>query len=106
MNCKDFEKKIPAFISGDLSIKELKEFFAHIEACGECKEELSIQILVSESMLRLQDGDAFDLRNEINKHMEAARERIRRYDVARKISVIIGLTALVAVLILVIIFAF
>ena len=108
MDCKEFEKEIPAFIAGNLSIKELKQFLSHMEKCAECKEELSIQILVSESMLRLEDGDAFDLRDEIGRRIREANERIRKNKVTKKVAFITGLIVLVAALIAVpiVLFAF
>ena len=99
MNCKEFEKMIPVFIEGNLSIKELKEFLFHMEKCAECKEELSIQILVNESMLRLEDGDAFDLRDEIGKRIRAAKARIEKHKKNKKIITIAGVVVLIAALI-------
>ena len=107
MDCKEFEKEIPAFIAGNLSIKELKQFLSHMEKCAECKEELSIQILVTESMIRLEDGNAFDLRDEIGRRIREANERIRKNKANKKAAVITGLILLVmALIVAVLLFAF
>ena len=47
MNCKEFEKNIPDFISGKLDFLTLQEFGEHMEKCPGCKEELVIQFLVT-----------------------------------------------------------
>ena len=56
---------IPAFLEDELDTEDLHEFIEHIDKCNECKEELSIQILVSEGMARLETGNVFDLQNEL-----------------------------------------
>ena len=50
MNCKEFEKNIPDFISGKLDFLTLQEFGEHMRECPGCKEELVIQFLVTEGM--------------------------------------------------------
>ena len=72
MACKEIEKMIPLFLSDDLDTEDLREFMEHIEKCGECKEELSIQFLVLEGMSRLELGNVFDLQNELKYRMENA----------------------------------
>ncbi len=81
MNCKEFEKKIPAYIEQKLPYAELKEFCRHAGQCGECKEELTIQYLTTEGIQRLEDGGAFDLQKELDQHEADARRRIRFHDV-------------------------
>ena len=65
MTCKEAEKLIPVFLEDDLDTDDLREFMEHIEECGECKEELSIQFLVKEGLSRLEAGSVFDLKNEL-----------------------------------------
>lgn len=77
MDCKEFEKLIPDFIAGALDYPTLKQFSAHMEECRECREELTIQFLVTEGIQRLEDGSAFDLQKELNGRMEDARRRVR-----------------------------
>ena len=49
----------------------------HIENCDECKEELSIQFLVSEGMSRLENGNVFDLKSELDDKMNVAGQRLQ-----------------------------
>ena len=53
MTCRQAEKLIPLYLSGELDTKELKDFARHMEQCTVCTEELSVQYLVAEGMNRL-----------------------------------------------------
>lgn len=76
MNCKEAEKKIPSFLRDDLDGSKLEEFVEHIENCSECKEELSIQFLVVEGLERLEEGNNFNLQEELLMKLEDAEHRI------------------------------
>lgn len=77
MDCKQAEKKIPAFLRGELEGRRLAEFVEHIEDCPECMEELSIQFLVTEGMEQLEKGNSFNLQEELHERMEDAGRHIR-----------------------------
>lgn len=77
MDCKEFEKRIPDFIARRLDYPALKRFSEHMEKCGNCKEELVIQFLVTEGMQRLEDGNAFDLQSELDQRLEEAKRKLR-----------------------------
>ena len=47
MDCKAAEKLIPDFIRGRMETRTAKHFLSHVEKCPSCKEELSIQFLVT-----------------------------------------------------------
>lgn len=76
MNCKEAEKKIPTFLQDDLDGIKLEEFVEHVESCPECKEELSIQFLVTEGLERLEGGNNFNLQEELLMKLEGAEHRI------------------------------
>ncbi len=40
MNCKEFEKKTPDYLAGELDPAALQEYEAHIAGCGVCREEV------------------------------------------------------------------
>ncbi len=101
MDCKECEKLIPAFISDSLHIKKSLSFLEHVEKCEECKEELAIQILIAEGMVRLEEGSAFDLQNEIAKKMQAARKTIKIHKFLKSVKIIMELCALLAIGILI-----
>ena len=78
MKCKDAEKMIPQFLEDELDTEDLHDFLEHIGKCEECKEELSIQFLVTEGLAHLEAGSVFDLKNELRMQMEGA-ERILKF---------------------------
>ena len=67
MNCKEVEKNIPRFLRKECSAKEEIALLEHIIHCSECKEELSIQFLLTEGINRLENGESFDLNKELDK---------------------------------------
>lgn len=78
MECREFEKSIPAFLKNSLDFVSMEEFQAHMNSCPSCKEELSIQFLVTEGMKHLESGDNFDLDYEFNTRVEASRRYNKR----------------------------
>lgn len=85
MNCKEAEKKIPFFLNDELDGDGLAEFVEHIEACPECKEELSIQFLVAEGLEQLEQGNSFNLQEALMETLESADDRIRINRILRHI---------------------
>lgn len=77
MKCKETEKMIPLFLEDELDTDDLRDFMDHIESCEECKEELSIQFLVSEGMARLETGNVFNLQSELKMQMEGAEHTLK-----------------------------
>lgn len=76
MDCKEAEKKIPSFLQDELDGSRLEEFVEHVEHCPECKEELSIQFLVAEGLERLEEGNNFNLQEELHMKLAGAWHRI------------------------------
>lgn len=77
MTCKETERNIPYFLHDELDGRKLAEFVEHIENCPECKEELTIQFLVTEGMGKLEEGDDFNLQKALFVKMENAWQRVR-----------------------------
>ena len=98
LDCKECERLIPDFIEGNLEYFALKHFCDHIKSCQECKEELTIQFLVTEGMARLEDGDAFDLNRELDKRLEEAKRRINRSDKVLNFGALLELISMVGIL--------
>ncbi len=65
MECQNFEQEIQLFIDDQLTGNQLQAFIAHIEVCHNCYEEMEISYLLKEALLRLEDGEAFDLHSEL-----------------------------------------
>ena len=98
MTCKDVEKLIPIFIKDELNYRELEQFIDHIENCPDCKEEMSIQFLVTEGMVRLEDGSAFDLNLELRNLMEVSKAKIRVHKGMQYLGIGLEVAALVVIL--------
>ncbi len=79
MDCKETNKRMTDFLNHDLNSRELKGFMEHIFSCKDCKEELSIQFLIQEGMVRLEEGSTFDLQSELDRLLEEARRRMIFY---------------------------
>ena len=77
MTCKEAEKLIPLFLDDDLDNHDLSDFLYHVEACPDCREELTIHFLVKVGMKRLEDGNTFNLREELDALLRDANKRLK-----------------------------
>lgn len=78
MDCRETEQLIQKYINRELEAKKLADFVQHIEECGSCREELEINFLVQEGLLRLESGQSFDLHYELMKRLDESNKRIER----------------------------
>lgn len=76
MTCKEAEKMIPAFLDQTLDEDKLELLMHHIDICENCKEELSIQLLVSEGMDRLESGSSFNLKGSVERRVNMGKRQI------------------------------
>ncbi len=98
MNCKKFERCIPDFINKTMDFKLLEDFCQHMEQCEGCREELDIQFLVTESLQRLEDGDAFDLQNELNGRLEEAKHKLKLHHLFIRIGIVLEILVTLVIL--------
>ncbi len=98
MTCKEFEKIIPDYMQKKLDFMAEKQFVEHLHACPTCREELNIQFLVEEGLVRLEDGRAFDLQKEIKELLKESDKKIRVHEKAVKSGKIVEVIIMVAVL--------
>lgn len=78
LDCHQFDKMIPDFLEDRLDNQKLDEFLTHMDHCDECREELSIQFLVSAGMPKLETGETFHLQKELTAAVTQARTRLHR----------------------------
>lgn len=78
MTCKEFEKLIPDFVAKKLDYLTLKEFYAHMQSCEDCKEELTINFLVKDGLQKLENGDAYDLQKEWGNRVDETKRSLVR----------------------------
>lgn len=105
MNCKRFEGLIPDFVDKKLDYATTKQFLEHMNGCTQCKEELNIQFLVNEGLIRLEEGEAFDLQTEMHELLGSARKKIRtheRFMKHGKVAELIVMLAIAAVVVAII----
>ncbi len=89
---------IPQFLADDLTTEELREFMEHIENCTDCKEELTIEFLVSEGLVRLENGAVFDLQKELSERIATAERYLHwRENVQMLLYILEGLVAVEAI---------
>lgn len=98
MTCKEAEKLIPIFLHDELSYRDLTNFVQHIDECSECKEELTIQYLITAGTARLEDGNALDLNKELNDLLEASRAKVKIHKYMQYIGIGLEIAALVAII--------
>lgn len=98
MDCKTFVKLIPQFIKDDLENEDLRQFLDHVNECEECKEELTIEIMVKEGLNSLESGSLFDVKKEYETKIENADKALRLRDSMMALYHMLG--GLVAVLLI------
>lgn len=79
INCKVIEKKIPAYLSGSLSVKETKAFVNHVQECKDCKDELTIQYMVSEGLSKAESDNEYNLLKGLEQKLSGSRQMIKKY---------------------------
>ena len=77
MDCKEFQRMIPGFLSDELDNYSLESFLNHMDTCRSCKEELTIQFLIDTGIQRLEDGSTFNLNGELQSTLNDAWTRLR-----------------------------
>lgn len=100
MECKHFERMIPSFFEDKLDDDELKNFINHIMTCKSCREEVTIQYLITEGLQRLENGSTFDVQKELDEKLNMALHRIavhRRLHVMNYIIEILSILMIIGV---------
>ncbi len=80
MDCKEYERLIPDFIHKKLNYAITKRFVEHWRNCPNCKEELNIQFLIDEGLVRLEEGGDFDLQKEMHELLQEANRKVRFHE--------------------------
>ena len=78
MNCNEFERMIPGYLHNELKEKELKQYIEHANTCDVCREEMTIQYLITEGMQRLEDGQTLDVEKELDEKMNQSVKHLKR----------------------------
>ncbi len=97
MDCKEFEDYIPAFVENKMDFAMTKRFLKHWKECDTCKEELNIQFLINEGLVRLEEGSAFDLQKEMRELLLHAKKKVRMHERWLKLGVFMEALVTIAV---------
>ncbi len=98
MDCKEAQAKIPDYISGTLSPRELENFIAHIRKCPVCYEELETYFTIHLAVATLDDDkpDFYNFSGKLEKDIEEKEHMLRRGRAARRFLIAAGLILLAA----------
>lgn len=83
--CKECEKKIPAYILKELQDEETLEMIEHIKACPSCKDELTIQSMVSVGLNNLDEIININVDMEMDKRKKEVLRRMYSLDLKERI---------------------
>ena len=101
MNCKEFQRQITGFLNDELDVQSLEVFLDHVEACKNCREELTIQFLVETGTRRLEDGTTFNLQHELDMMMHNAWQRLRFRKRLQKIALALHVIVMIEIIVVV-----
>ena len=101
MDCEKFRSMLDAYIDGEMSAEEMRQFMDHAEACEDCRNELREAEMLRDIMKDMDDGVAVPLpaqaawRNAVKQ--EARKLKLRRamkyaYAAAAALVVVVGST--------------
>lgn len=80
VDCKKIEKMIPVYLDNKLSAYEMLALLNHIQECKNCKEELTIQYMVSEGLDRAENEDNYDLLTGLEVRIKESYDQIKAHD--------------------------
>lgn len=84
ITCAEAENRINLYFAGKLEDEETIELFEHIKECASCKEEFTVQHLVSESMRDYDDWGELDSDKEIAIRQKEIQKRFQVKDFAER----------------------
>lgn len=80
IDCKKIERMIPKFIDRKLSAYEIDVLLKHIEECPSCKEELTIQYMVTEGITKAEEENNFDLLKCLSDRLYEAKKQVKNHE--------------------------
>lgn len=87
MICREWQRKIPDFLNGDMPIREQEQFIAHVRTCTDCHEELEIMYMLAEGLRELENGSdtSFNFKHMLDKKLKTAQFQCERYNSFMKV---------------------
>ncbi|MCQ2524277.1 MAG: zf-HC2 domain-containing protein [Lachnospiraceae bacterium] len=102
LTCKDYEKMINDYMGDLLNEDEVLDFLSHIENCPSCKEELTIQFMVSQGLNKLEENGTFDLNKELSEKINSSLKAIK----VRNLVIFLSIAGFLSVIVAIAIFIF
>ena len=104
MDCKETERMIPLFLEDNLDNQEMQEFLIHVNSCKDCREELTIQFLISVGLKRLEDGNTFNLAGELEQKLRDAGHKMKVRSSLQWSALVLQVLVVIALIILIAVF--
>ena len=104
MDCKETERMIPLFLEDNLDNQEMQEFLIHVNSCEDCREELTIQFLISVGLKRLEDGNTFNLAGELEQKLRDAGHKMKVRSSLQWSALVLLVLVVIALIILIAVF--
>lgn len=98
MTCKEIERLIPQYLSGELSEKKTKAYIKHVRQCEACYEEMEIVYMSTIGLERLESGDSIDIELEMDKLLQQSEKKLKQRGVIKLSGVICDVIAMAIVL--------
>lgn len=75
-DCKKAERMIPQFLADSVDDKVLSGLLAHYSSCPQCKEELTIEFMISDGLSQIDETGNFSLVERLNDKIAGAGKRL------------------------------
>ncbi len=87
MICREWQRRIPDFLNGNMPVQEQEKFISHVQECTDCYEELEIMYMLAEGLKELENGtdNSFNFRRMLDKKLKMAQLQCERYQNFMKI---------------------
>lgn len=80
LDCKSIEKMIPIYLDNRLEAYRMLALLNHVKCCPECKEELTIQYMVSEGLNRAEEENNYNLLEGLELRIKESYKQIKAHD--------------------------
>lgn len=79
IECTECERMLPAYIKNKLSIYDVDKVLYHVQTCSQCKEELTIQFLVTVGLRHVERSNDYNLIKLLEDKLASSERRIQRH---------------------------
>ncbi len=99
MKCSETEQAIQQYIDDQLTGPRLRDFLTHIEGCPKCYEEMEINYLMKEALIRLEDGKTMDLQKELQQKIQSSKKCLMLHEYLVAVRQMVFLAAILFIII-------